>query len=57
MNAICYGAKLMIPGLLRFEDGIEIGSEIVIITTKVPIHSTIHFSPNHHHQVALAPPA
>mmetsp|Transcript_21948 Transcript_21948/g.51873 ORF Transcript_21948/g.51873 Transcript_21948/m.51873 type:complete len:468 (-) Transcript_21948:477-1880(-) len=34
VNAICYGAKLMIPGLLRFEDGIEIGAEIVMITTK-----------------------
>ena len=34
VNAICYGAKLMIPGLLRFEDGIEIGNEIVMITTK-----------------------
>mmetsp|Transcript_45683 Transcript_45683/g.93440 ORF Transcript_45683/g.93440 Transcript_45683/m.93440 type:complete len:472 (-) Transcript_45683:327-1742(-) len=34
VNAICYGAKLMIPGLLRFEDGIEIGQEIVMITTK-----------------------
>ena len=34
VNAICYGAKLMIPGLLRFEDGIEIGTEIVMITTK-----------------------
>jgi H/ACA ribonucleoprotein complex subunit 4 len=34
VNAICYGAKLMIPGLLRFEDGIEIGSECVMITTK-----------------------
>ena len=22
VNAICYGAKLMIPGLLRFESGI-----------------------------------
>jgi len=34
VNAVCYGAKLMIPGLLRFEDGIEIGTEIVMITTK-----------------------
>jgi H/ACA ribonucleoprotein complex subunit 4 len=34
VNAICYGAKLMIPGLLRFEDGIEIGTEVVMITTK-----------------------
>lgn len=34
VNAICYGAKLMIPGLLRFADGIEVGDEIVMITTK-----------------------
>lgn len=34
VNAICYGAKLMIPGLLRFAAGIEIGQEIVLMTTK-----------------------
>lgn len=34
VNALCYGAKLMIPGLLRYEEGIEVGDEIVIITTK-----------------------
>jgi len=34
VNAVCYGAKLMIPGLLRFADGIEVGEEVVIITTK-----------------------
>lgn len=34
VNAICYGAKIMLPGLLKYEDGIEIGEEIVIITTK-----------------------
>ena len=34
VNAICYGAKLMIPGLLRYESGIEINEEIVIMTTK-----------------------
>jgi H/ACA ribonucleoprotein complex subunit 4 len=34
VNAVCYGAKLMIPGLLRFADGIEVGDEIVMITTK-----------------------
>ena len=34
VNAICYGAKLMIPGLLRFADGIEIGKEVVLMTTK-----------------------
>jgi len=34
VNAICYGAQLMLPGVLRYEDGIEIGKEIVLITTK-----------------------
>lgn len=34
VNAVCYGAKLMIPGLLRFAEGIESGDEIVMITTK-----------------------
>lgn len=34
VNAICYGAKLMIPGLLRFENDIEVGEELVLMTTK-----------------------
>ena len=34
VNAICYGAKLMIPGLLRYESGVEVGEECVLITTK-----------------------
>ncbi|KAF2263925.1 putative rRNA pseudouridine synthase [Lojkania enalia] len=34
VNAICYGAKLMIPGLLRFEKGIEVHDEVVLMTTK-----------------------
>ncbi|KAJ2509577.1 centromere/microtubule-binding protein cbf5 [Coemansia sp. RSA 2049] len=34
INAICYGAKLMVPGLLRFEDAIEINDEVVLMTTK-----------------------
>lgn len=34
VNAICYGAKLMIPGLLRFENGIEVDDEVVLMTTK-----------------------
>lgn len=34
INSVCYGAVLMIPGLLRFEDGIEVGEEVVIMTTK-----------------------
>lgn len=31
---MCYGAKIMLPGVLRFEDGIEINDEIVIVTSK-----------------------
>ncbi|KAJ2904860.1 hypothetical protein MKZ38_007052 [Zalerion maritima] len=34
VNAICYGAKLMLPGILRFEKGIELNDEVVLITTK-----------------------
>ncbi|KAI8820405.1 centromere/microtubule binding protein CBF5 [Fimicolochytrium jonesii] len=34
VNAICYGAKLMIPGLLRFESGVDINEEVVLMTTK-----------------------
>lgn len=42
VNAICYGARLMIPGLLRFADGIEVNDEIVMVTTKgeVRAHDT-----------------
>jgi H/ACA ribonucleoprotein complex subunit 4 len=34
VNAITYGAKLMIPGVLRFENDIEVGSDVVMMTTK-----------------------
>uniref|UniRef100_A0A7G3AR35 Putative nucleolar protein at 60b isoform a n=1 Tax=Lutzomyia longipalpis TaxID=7200 RepID=A0A7G3AR35_LUTLO len=34
VNAVCYGAKIMLPGVLRYEDGIELNQEIVICTTK-----------------------
>ena len=34
VNAICYGAKLMIPGLLRYENAVEVGEEVVLMTTK-----------------------
>lgn len=34
VNAVCYGAKLMIPGLLRYEAAIEVGEEVVLMTTK-----------------------
>ena len=34
VNAVCYGAKIMLPGVLRYEDGIEMNEEIVVCTTK-----------------------
>uniref|UniRef100_A0A6B2E919 Putative centromere/microtubule binding protein cbf5 n=1 Tax=Phlebotomus kandelakii TaxID=1109342 RepID=A0A6B2E919_9DIPT len=34
INAVCYGAKIMLPGVLRYEDGIELNQEIVICSTK-----------------------
>jgi H/ACA ribonucleoprotein complex subunit 4 len=34
VDAICYGAKLMIPGVLKFESDIEVGKECILITTK-----------------------
>jgi len=34
VNALCYGAKLMLPGVLRFSSNIEVGEEVVLVTTK-----------------------
>ena len=34
VNAICYGAKLMLPGVLRYDNNIELNKEIVIMTSK-----------------------
>ncbi|PFH54599.1 hypothetical protein AMATHDRAFT_134952 [Amanita thiersii Skay4041] len=34
VNAVCYGAKLMIPGLLRYEADITTNEEVVLMTTK-----------------------
>jgi len=34
VNSICYGGQLMIPGLLRYDSGIESAEEVVMITTK-----------------------
>ncbi len=35
VNALCYGAKLMIPGLLRYESGIDVNEEVGLMSTKV----------------------
>lgn len=34
VNAICYGAKIMLPGVLKYEDNITLNEEIVVMTTK-----------------------
>jgi H/ACA ribonucleoprotein complex subunit 4 len=34
VNAVCYGAQLMLPGVLRYESGIEVGKEVILISTK-----------------------
>lgn len=34
INAICYGAKLMLPGVLRYDNKIDVGTEVVLMTTK-----------------------
>jgi len=34
VNAVCYGAKIMLPGVLRYDDGIEVNQDIVVVTTK-----------------------
>jgi len=34
VNAVCYGAKLLIPGILRYSSNIGTGDEVVLITTK-----------------------
>lgn len=34
VNSICYGAKLLVPGILRYANEIEVGKEVVLMTTK-----------------------
>lgn len=34
VDLLCYGLKLMLPGVLRYESGIELNDEVVLITTK-----------------------
>jgi len=34
VNAVCYGAKLMLVGVLRFSDGIELGDLVALVSTK-----------------------
>ncbi|KAI0552178.1 pseudouridine synthase [Xylaria curta] len=59
VNAICYGAKLMIPGLLRYEADIEAHEEVVLMTTKgeaialgIAMMSTVEMSSCDHGVVA-----
>ena len=34
INAVCYGAQLMLPGVLRYESDIEVGAEVILMSTK-----------------------
>jgi len=34
INAVCYGAKLLIPGILRYSSNINTGDTVVLISTK-----------------------
>ena len=34
VNSICYGAKLLVPGILRYASNVEVGKEVVLMTTK-----------------------
>lgn len=34
VNAVCYGAKLMLCGVLRFSDGVELGELVALVSTK-----------------------
>lgn len=34
VNSICYGGKLLVPGILRYSPGIEVTNEVVLMTTK-----------------------
>ena len=43
VNAVCYGAKIMLPGILRYDDAIEMGQEIVVCTTKGQLISKYPF--------------
>ena len=44
VNAVCYGAKLMIPGLLRYEADIAVHEEVVLMTTKGLVVTTVDTS-------------
>ncbi|MES1906219.1 MAG: centromere/microtubule-binding protein cbf5 [Paramarteilia canceri] len=34
VNAVCHGAKILLPGVIRFDNGISPNNTIVIITSK-----------------------
>lgn len=34
INAVCFGAKLMVPGLARFDSGIEKNDLVILVSTK-----------------------
>lgn len=57
VNAVCYGAKLMIPGLLRFQKDITAHEEVVLITTKGEAIALAIAQMSHVEYAALATPS
>ena len=55
VNAVCYGAKLMIPGLLRYEADISVHEEVVLMTTKGPCSFIPGYTPINLVQVRALP--
>ena len=60
VNAVCYGAKLMLPGLLRFALGVEVNEEVVLMTTKgeaIAIGIAMNITPQNIRAVAMVRPS
>ena len=68
VNAICYGAKLMIPGLLRYENGIEVDffgerttmpagpATLALRTGAMLCTGTVYSGPGRDHRAVIDPP-
>ena len=59
VNAICYGAPIMMSGVLRYDDGIEMNDQIVVVSTKgeavclaIALMTTLTISSGDHGAVA-----
>lgn len=56
VNAICYGAKLMVPGLLRFENDIEVDDEVCSLFFCLNLfYARVPMQHNHYQSCSSAP--